>query len=97
MSVKMNNIVYTALVTPMLDDGKIDFISFEKLLRGQEKANCGVVVLGSTGEALALNYEEQCQVVTFASSLNLVIPLLVGVGGYQLGQQLRPSHPIAQP
>ena len=89
MSVKMNNIVYTALVTPMLDDGKIDFISFEKLLRGQEKANCGVVVLGSTGEALALNYEEQCQVVTFASSLNLVIPLLVGVGGYQLGQQLR--------
>ncbi len=85
----MNNIVYTAVVTPMLADGKVDFVSFKNLLSVQGKANCGVLILGSTGEALAMSFEEQCQIVEFAADLNLGVPLLVGVGGYQLPQQLK--------
>ncbi|WP_119329019.1 4-hydroxy-tetrahydrodipicolinate synthase [Cysteiniphilum halobium] len=89
MAINLNNNIYTAVVTPMLENGEIDFISFERLLRKQESAHCGVLILGSTGEALALSYEEQCQVVVFACSLALKVPLLVGVGGYQLHQQLK--------
>lgn len=89
MAININNNVYTALVTPMLESGEIDFLSFKRLLRRQENADCGVLILGSTGEALALTYEEQCQIVIFASNLDLKVPLLVGVGGYQLQQQLK--------
>ncbi|WP_116964606.1 4-hydroxy-tetrahydrodipicolinate synthase [Fastidiosibacter lacustris] len=89
MTINLNNILYTAVVTPMLDGGKIDFVSFERLLRQQEDADCGVLILGSTGEALALTFTEQCQVVEFTCALNLNVPLLVGVGGYQLPQQVQ--------
>lgn len=89
MAININNNTYTAVVTPMFGNGEIDLVSFERLLRKQEQADCGVLILGSTGEALALNYEEQCQVVRFACSLGLKVPLLVGVGGYQLAEQLK--------
>lgn len=89
MAININNNTYTAVVTPMFDNGEIDLVSFERLLRKQEDADCGVLILGSTGEALALSYEEQCQVVRFACGLGLKVPLLVGVGGYQLAEQLK--------
>lgn len=89
MAININNNIYTAAVTPMFENGEIDLVSFERLLRKQEAADCGVLILGSTGEALALSYEEQCQVVVFACGLGLKVPLLAGVGGYQLAQQLK--------
>ncbi|MCY4643391.1 MAG: 4-hydroxy-tetrahydrodipicolinate synthase [Bacteriovoracales bacterium] len=76
--------LWTATVTPFYRDGRIDLNSLEGLLRRQEKARNGVVLLGSTGEALALDFEEQKSVVEKASSLNLSIPLLVGVPGFRL-------------
>lgn len=85
---QINNNLYTAIITPMLDSGKIDYPSFEKMLRYQANAECGILILGSTGEALALSFEEQCEVVKFTCSLNLDTPIMVGVGGYQLEQQI---------
>ncbi|MFZ9035880.1 MAG: dihydrodipicolinate synthase family protein, partial [Francisellaceae bacterium] len=80
--------LYTAIITPMRDDGNIDFISFKNLLEIQQKADCGVVILGSTGESLAIDDKEKRQIVHFVMALNLSIPVIVGVGGYQLQQQL---------
>lgn len=85
----INNNLYTAIITPMDENGKIDYSSFEKLLRFQANSKCGILILGSTGEALALSYEEQCQVVEFTCSLGLDSPIMVGVGGYQLDQQIK--------
>lgn len=85
--VNINNTIYTAVVTPMLENSSIDFKSFEYLLRKQEASNCGILILGSTGEALALSYEEHCQLVKFTSNLKLKVPVIVGVGGYKLQQQ----------
>ncbi|AJI45403.1 4-hydroxy-tetrahydrodipicolinate synthase [Francisella tularensis] len=89
MSIDINNRLYTALVTPMFEDGSIDWISFEKLLKTQEYYECGVLILGSTGEALSLDFDEQCEVVRFVTNLNLSVPIMVGVGGFQLAKQLQ--------
>ncbi|WP_348662904.1 4-hydroxy-tetrahydrodipicolinate synthase [Chlamydia vaughanii] len=74
----------TACVTPFLPNYDIDFLSFEKLLRFQETENNGVVLLGSTGESLSLTLREKEKIVTHACSLNLKIPLIVGVAGTSL-------------
>lgn len=79
--------LWTAMVTPMNTDGSIDFDSFETLLRKQELAENGVLVLGSTGEGLNLNEEEKREVVTFTKGLDLNVPMMVGVGGFDLPAQ----------
>lgn len=75
--------LWTAIITPFSADGSsIDYASFEKLLRLQEKSGNGIVLLGSTGEGLALNEHEREEVVDFAGSLGLQVPLMVGVPAY---------------
>ncbi len=76
--------LWTAIITPMNTDLSIDFDSFEKLLNEQNQNDIGVVLLGSTGEGLALNLEEKKSVIKFARSLKLDIPLMSGVGGFDL-------------
>ena len=85
----INNSLYTAIITPMLDNGDVDYPSFEKMLRYQAESGAGILILGSTGEGLALDFEEQCEVVKFTCSLGLDTPIMVGVGGYQLQNQIK--------
>jgi len=73
--------LWTALITPMKEDGRIDFKSLEYLIRRQEKAGNGILLIGSTGEGLALSDKEKRDVVEFVSSLEPDVPLMVGVGG----------------
>lgn len=85
MSINVKNyLLWTAIVTPFKNDLSIDFEAFEKLLKLQEAAHNGVVVLGSTGENLSFNEDEKRQIVDFACSLKLNIPLMVGVPGFHL-------------
>ncbi|MFD2532620.1 4-hydroxy-tetrahydrodipicolinate synthase [Gracilimonas halophila] len=79
--------LWTAMVTPMNTDGSVDYDGFEQLLRKQEEAGNGVLVLGSTGEGLNLNEEEKREVVEFTSGLDLVVPMIVGIGGFDLPAQ----------
>lgn len=83
-----NYSVWTALVTPFMPDGKIDFTSLEALVMEQEKANNGIVLFGSTGEGLALNVEEKQAILTFVAKLSIKVPLMVAVGGFRLDEQL---------
>ncbi len=80
----LNIPLWTALVTPLTDAGNPDMESMEQLLREQEEAGNGVLILGSTGEALNLSDEERRLIVEFTLSLNLNIPVMVGVGGHDL-------------
>jgi 4-hydroxy-tetrahydrodipicolinate synthase len=77
-------VVWTAIVTPLSPRGEIDFVSFENLLRRQENAGNGVIVLGSTGEGLALSLEQKRAVVESATKLKLKVPLMAGVAGFAL-------------
>lgn len=80
--------LWTALITPMFDDGKIDFPSLERMARKQAIDECALLVLGSTAEALNLKLEERKQILDFIIGLKLNIPLMVGVGGFLLEETL---------
>lgn len=74
--------LWTAIVTPMNADSSVDYESFELILREQEKAQNAVVILGSTGEALNLGKDECQKVLEFGLSLNLSVPVMTGIGGF---------------
>jgi 4-hydroxy-tetrahydrodipicolinate synthase len=80
--------LWTALVTPMLLNGDVDFVTLEKLAQEQAKAGNGITLLGSTGEGLALTSSEQLAVVKCVCALSLNVPIMVSVGGYNLPHQL---------
>lgn len=77
-------ILWTAVVTPMNEDSTVDYESLEKLLKEQETAKNGIVVLGSTGEALNLNRSEMKKILELTMKLNLSVPIMTGLGGYNL-------------
>lgn len=80
--------LWTALVTPMHADGRLDLDGLTALLRAQNQAGNGVVLLGSTGEGANLSAAERRLVLTHACGLGLGLPILAGVGGLELETQL---------
>ena len=76
--------LWTAIITPLFEDGTFDKESFIKLLKIQDNAGIGIVVLGSTGEALNLNEEEKKLVIKTAMEQKLNTPIIAGVGGFLL-------------
>jgi 4-hydroxy-tetrahydrodipicolinate synthase len=80
-----NQILWTALVTPFSDDTKtIDYESLERLVRLQEQAGNGIVLLGSTGESLSLSDHERRRLTKFVVELKPQCQVLVGVPSYNL-------------
>lgn len=81
----------TALITPFLADGNIDFDALDRLLDTQIKGNVDyIVVLGTTGEAATMTAEEKRAVrnhiVAFVNDHcqrlgRTPLPLVLGVGG----------------
>lgn len=82
-----NTKLWTALITPMQQDGAIHYKDLEKVTRKQEEAGNGILLLGSTGEGLALSEEEKKEIVNFVTDLNLSVPIMVGVGGFNISAQ----------
>lgn len=79
--------LWTALVTPMKKDGSIDFDDLGFLVDKQEKAGNGILLIGSTGEGLALDHQEKHSVVQHVSGLEPDVPVMAGVGGFNLRNQ----------
>ena len=82
-----SHVVWTAVVTPLTTEGKVDFASLEFLLKKQEEAGNGIVLLGSTAEALNLSQNDKNEIVKFATKLNLKTSMILGIGGHQLEDQ----------
>ena len=73
--------LWTAMITPLLSSHQVDYKSLEELLKLQQQANNGVLLLGSTGESLSFNREEKEEILSFTLQKKIQIPLMVGVGG----------------
>jgi 4-hydroxy-tetrahydrodipicolinate synthase len=56
-----------ALITPMLEDGSVDYPSLRKLIDWHvaEGTNC-IGVVGTTGESPTVNVEEHCEIIRVA-------------------------------
>jgi len=80
--------LWTALVTPFDENSQVDFPSLKAIAQAQAKAGNGILLLGSTGEGLALTTQEQYSIVQFICDLKLNTPLMVAVGGYNLPEQI---------
>ncbi|EAR28666.1 dihydrodipicolinate synthase [Pseudoalteromonas tunicata D2] len=81
--------LWTALITPFTPQDTVDFDALAKLVAEQVAANNGILLLGSTGEGLALTETEQKEIVTFVCQLAPQVPLMVAVGGFNLKQQVQ--------
>ena len=81
-------LVWTAIITPLNTDGSVDYDSLKSLLQEQVQAGNAITILASTGEGLNLDLAERKQILDFAVGLKLDVPLMVGVGGVNLHDQL---------
>ncbi len=81
--------LWTALITPLKPSLALDENSLANLIKEQEQAQNGLLILGSTGEALNLSLEMKKQIVEFTLAQKPKVPVMVGVGGHDLPAQMK--------
>lgn len=71
-----------AIVTPMFEDGKVDWKSLEKLVEWHiQQGTHSIVAMGTTGEASTLSMEEHTRVIQEVIRVaNKRIPVIAGTG-----------------
>jgi 4-hydroxy-tetrahydrodipicolinate synthase len=73
--------IYSALVTPFLPSGDIDFVSLTRLIEGQKHSGIhGILIAGSTGEASSLNLAERKELVGLAKKQAGSMTVIAGAG-----------------
>ncbi len=81
--------LWIPLVTPFLHDGAVDHAALRTLVRRLASEGIdGFVVCGSTGEAAALDEDEQLAVLDTVAAAAPELPRIMGVSGYHLGKML---------
>ncbi len=83
-----NYTLWTAVVTPLTQSFKVDYPAFGSLINDQVEAGNGLLILGSTAEALNLTLEEKKKIVDFVVEMKPKAPIMIGVGGHQLEETL---------
>ena len=71
-----------AIVTPMYEDGKVNFEQFAKLVEFQIKNGTdAIIVCGTTGEASTLTHEEHLEVIRYCvKAVAGRVPVVAGTG-----------------
>lgn len=87
-----------ALVTPFYEDGSVNYDKLGELLEYHIKNNTsGIVILGTTGEASTLTFEEEAEIVKFSvEKVNKRVPLIVGSGSNETEKAVRMSKKYSE-
>lgn len=90
MTIKEFSGVWTAIVTPMNENGKVDYGSLESLVEKQvEGGVSGIVAVGTTGESPTLTPKEHIEVIAkiheFAAGR---IPVVAGTGSNSTAESI---------
>ncbi|MGK5594952.1 MAG: 4-hydroxy-tetrahydrodipicolinate synthase [Parachlamydiaceae bacterium] len=82
--------VYTAIITPFLEDHSLDIEGLRENLRFQvESGVAGIVILGTTGEVPTLEEPEKELIIkTAVEEIQQKVPLIVGTGSYSTKKTL---------
>lgn len=81
--------LWVPLVTPFDADGAVDHAALARLTQRLAAAGVtGMVVCGSTGEAAALDEDEQLATLATVAAAAPTLPRIMGLSGYHLGQTL---------
>jgi 4-hydroxy-tetrahydrodipicolinate synthase len=72
-----------AIVTPMHEDGRLDFARFRQLIDWHvSEGTDGIVVVGTTGESPTVNFDEHKELIRIAVQHSRGrIPIIAGTGG----------------
>jgi 4-hydroxy-tetrahydrodipicolinate synthase len=72
-----------AIVTPMHEDGNIDYGALRNLLDWHvDQGTHGIVIVGTSGESPTVNVEEHCELIKVTvDHINKRIPVIAGTGG----------------
>lgn len=79
--------LWTAVVTPMMEDGSVDFESLTRVVKQQDEAQNGLLILGSTAEALNLSLAARKTIIEHVVNMKPTMPIMVGIGGNLLEEQ----------
>lgn len=87
---------FVALVTPMKDDGALDFACLERLVDWHiEQGTDGLVIAGTTGEASTLTKAEHVEVIRVAAQRAAGrIPVIAGTGSNSTAQTIDLSRTV---
>lgn len=71
-----------AIVTPMLDDGRLDIPCLKTLIEYHiHQGTDGIVIVGTTGESPTVDFEEHCLLIkTAVEQVNKRVPVIAGTG-----------------
>src|SRR4051794_19572838 len=71
-----------AIVTPMYEDGSLDFAAFRRLIDWHiAEGTDGIVVVGTTGESPTVDFDEHHQLIKIAvEHVDRRIPVIAGTG-----------------
>jgi 4-hydroxy-tetrahydrodipicolinate synthase len=72
-----------AIVTPMLEDGRLDFARFKSLIDWHiAQGTSAIVVVGTTGESPTVDFDEHKELIRLAvEHSNGRLPIIAGTGG----------------
>lgn len=75
--------IFTAIISPFMDDGSIDWEAFEKIIANQIEGGAdGIVVAGTTGESPTLSVQEKLSLIRKAKALaGEKLHIMAGTGG----------------
>ena len=83
-----------AIVTPMNEDGSIDFISLKNLIEFHIENQTDVIIsVGTTGESATLDFDEHSQVIKKTIEfVNGRIPVIAGTGANSTSEAVSYTH-----
>lgn len=83
-----------ALVTPMKDNGEIDWVGLDKVVDLHlDKGTDSIVAVGTTGESATLNCDEHCAVIKrVVERVNGRIPVIAGTGANSTTEAIELTH-----
>ncbi len=85
--------VYTALVTPLTEQGEVDYPAFQSLVDWQRGHGVvGVVVCGTTGEGTSLSVEERERAIATVRECAAGLKVIAGTGCANLPETVRLSR-----
>ncbi len=83
-----------ALVTPMRDDGSVDYDALRRLIdwHVEEGTQC-IVVVGTTGESPTVTVDEHCEIIRVAvEHVRGRVPVMAGTGGNATAEAIELSR-----
>jgi 4-hydroxy-tetrahydrodipicolinate synthase len=87
-----------ALVTPMEEDGSLDFARLRQLIEFHiEQGTNGIVAVGTTGESATLDMEEHCEVIrVVVEQVKGRIPVIAGTGSNSTTEAIKLTQDARQ-